>query len=471
MIPGQQSLLKANSQAMNPITIGWLLRSNPTMADTSELEQLLCIMWTIKGGFGLYWTMVKTNQAYDPQNTTRAIHIETEEEHAKRLIYLAEKVYGVPSTRLEDYPLGISMMFIKHFNLLKGVERDKLTTFAMYQKTNEAMLTSATWKGSLALDRSISSDNFESFRHWMMSMTSLVEKPKKDGTMYKDKLFLSIHRSNDRQETQFYFYRSNATEASHVISALPLVVKHDLGLDPSCFFLKADYLGILDGIWNSDTREFKNKQAINQEQFLQDMDDCFLVNKEFLPEVVIMGQTKIDKDIATKNMAMANGEDEVSVLSNLTEKTLKASLTRSGNHSPSDSTMNSQQSGKTTKSKTQAAVKEALRDVSIQHNQAMKEQQEKFRKEIEALRKALETQTAVSPEKTTTAEDTIPPNEVADDASRNVEDSSDDEASMKNNKSRSLIQKPNNKSIKSPVRKRVKRGRGGRTSSSTMINE
>jgi hypothetical protein len=72
------------------------------------------------------------------------------------------------------------MMFIKHYNLLKGVERYKIATFAMYQKTNIAMLTSTTWKGSLALDWSISSEKFESFRHWMMSMTSLVDKPKKD---------------------------------------------------------------------------------------------------------------------------------------------------------------------------------------------------------------------------------------------------------------------------------------------------
>jgi hypothetical protein len=146
-------------------------------------------------------------------------------------------------------------------------------------------------------------------------------------------------------------------------------------------------------------------------------------------------------------------------------------LTRSGNHSPSESTTNSQQSGNTTKSKTQAAVKEALRDVSIQHNQAMKEQQEKFRKEIEALRKALETKTAVSPQKTRKTNDTTTPNEVTDDVSRNVEDSSDDEASMKNNNTHSLSQKTNPKSVKSPVRKRAKRGRGGRTSSSTMINE
>jgi hypothetical protein len=145
-------------------------------------------------------------------------------------------------------------------------------------------------------------------------------------------------------------------------------------------------------------------------------------------------------------------------------------MMRSGNQSPSDSTTTSQQSGKTTKLKTQAAVKEALRDVSIQHNQAMREQQDKFRKEIEALRKALETQTAVSKEKSGTTEDTSAPNEVVDDASIHAEDSSDDEASMKNTNSRALINN-NNKIIKSPVRKRAKRGRGGRSSSSTKINE
>lgn len=111
MIPGQQSLLQANSQAINPITIGWLLRSNAMMANTSELETLLCTMWSVKGGFGLYWATVKTHQAYDPQNTTRAIHIEREEESARRLMFLAEKAYGVPSTKIEDYPLGICKTF------------------------------------------------------------------------------------------------------------------------------------------------------------------------------------------------------------------------------------------------------------------------------------------------------------------------------------------------------------------------
>jgi len=200
MIPGQQSLLKANSQAINPTTIGWLLRSNPTMADTSELEHLLRTMWSVKGGFGLYWATVKTQQAYDPQNTTRAIHIETEEESATRLIGLAEKAYGVPSNRIVDYPLGISMMFVKHYNMQKGAERENITNLALYQKTNEAMLTSVAWNGSLALDRSIATEKFESLRHWLMSLTSLTEKPKKDGTKYRDKLFLSIHRSRDKRE-------------------------------------------------------------------------------------------------------------------------------------------------------------------------------------------------------------------------------------------------------------------------------
>lgn len=39
MIPGQQSLLKANSQSINPTTIGWLLRSNPTMVDYNRSSE------------------------------------------------------------------------------------------------------------------------------------------------------------------------------------------------------------------------------------------------------------------------------------------------------------------------------------------------------------------------------------------------------------------------------------------------
>jgi hypothetical protein len=152
-----------------------------------------------------------------------------------------ESVWHSPSTKLEDYPVGISMMFVKHYNLVQGATRDNLSNLALYQRTNEAMLTSAAWAGSLALDRSIKKDGFESFRHWLMSLTSLVEKRKKDGTTYKDRLFQSIHRSKETNETRFYFYRYNATEARNVISALPLVVKEELGLDPACFFHKADY--------------------------------------------------------------------------------------------------------------------------------------------------------------------------------------------------------------------------------------
>jgi hypothetical protein len=55
MIPGQQSLLKANSQAINPTTIGWLLGSNPTMVDYQDLEKVLRVLWNVKGGFGLYY--------------------------------------------------------------------------------------------------------------------------------------------------------------------------------------------------------------------------------------------------------------------------------------------------------------------------------------------------------------------------------------------------------------------------------
>ena len=431
MIPGQQSLLKANSQSINPVTIGWLLRSNPTMADISELEHLLRAMWAVKGGFGLYWANVKSHKAYDPQNVTQAIHIETEEESAKRVSFLAEKAYGVPSTKMEDYPIGISMMFVKHYNLVKGADRDNIATLAMYQKTNEAMLTSAAWTGSISLDRSIKDTHFESLRHWLMSLTSHTDKQKKDGTKYKDRLFQSIHRSKDTQETRFYFYRSNAIEAGNVIAALPLVVKEELGLDPSCFFHKVDYASVLEGSWNPATREFKNRQMINQEQYLHDLDDCFLVNKEFLPEVVIMQNKQVDQKLANKTMAMAHGEDDISILSNLTEKTLKASRSRTGNHSPSESTINSQQSGNTSKSKTQAAVKEALKDVSLQHNKAMQEQKEKFRKEIEALRKELESKTTMERDRDVSTDDTPRTTDEMEHC-MNVEDSSNNEISTRN---------------------------------------
>lgn len=361
MIPGQQSLLNANSQSMNPTTIGWFLWSNATMVDFLDLEKVLRALWNVRGGFGLYWAVVRDGTKYDPSSTARALHIETDEETAPRLISLAEKTYGGRfSSHLEDYPLGISMMFVRPFNDVPAKACGTVKQLAAYQKTNDMMLTSSSWLGEIALDRSIKSDRFESFRKWLMSLTSIVAKQKKDGTTYYyDKLFTSIHRSPNKQETRFYFYQSNKKEALNVISGQPLMVQVELGLDPGCLFRKADYMGILDGEWNRDTREYKNKTEINQAQYLEELDDCFLANSEFLPDVVVMDKAtkaSISGDMA-KAMAMANGEDEVSVLSQLTDKTLKEANTRSRKGiSSSASSITSVQSGNTSKSKTQAAV-------------------------------------------------------------------------------------------------------------------
>lgn len=400
MIPGQQSLLLANSQSINPTTIGWLLRSNPTMVDFQDLEKILRALWTVKDGFGLYWAVVRDGDKYDPLTSTRAIHIETEEEDAPRVISLAERTYGGRfSNKLEDYPLGISMMFVRPFNGVPAKACGNVKKLAAYQKTNEMMLTSYSWSGEVALERSIHPDKFESFRHWLMSLISIKEKPKKDGTVYKDKLFTSIHRSPNKLETRFHFYQSNKQEAINVISRLPLMVKTELGLDPGCFFRKAEYTGILDGEWDAHKRLYKNKTVLNQEQYLQELDDCFLANSEYLPEVVIMekGGKMSNHDAAAKVMAMANGEDDASVLSQLTDKTLKEATSCPMNGGTSTtSSVTSAQSGNTSKSKTQAAAKEALKEVSIEHNKAMIEQKLLFQKEIEALRKALEERAALT---------------------------------------------------------------------------
>jgi hypothetical protein len=266
-------------------------------------------------------------------------------------------------------------------------------------------------------------------------------------------------------------------EALHVISGLPLMVQVELGLDPGCFFRRADYAGILDGEWDSVRRVYKNKLVINQEQYLQELDDCFLANSEYLPEVVIMDQGGKRASSATtmaKDIAMANGEDEASVLSQLTDKTLKeAHLHTDRGNLSSNSSVTSVQSGNTSRSKTQAAVKEALKEVSLEHNKAMIEQKKQFQKEIEALRKALEQRAAMTTE---TTEDIELVEGAEVEHNNSVEDSSNDEASMQQitKPGRHALEKP----TKSPIHKRPKcskyrspRGCGGPSSSTSELNE
>jgi hypothetical protein len=399
MIPGKQTLLKANSQCVNPTTIGWFLRSTPTMVDYDDVGSVLKAMWNIKGAFGLYWATVRDGKPYDATKTTRALHMETEEDEAAHIITWAEKTYGRASTNTMDYPLGINMMFVRPYNSVQGSAKSMVAKLAVYQNTNDNMLTAASWYGEMALERSITQDKFVSLRQWLMSLQSIHLKSHSNGTKYKDKLFHSIHRSPDRREVKFYFYKVNATEANNVIAALPLVIRDELHLDPSCFFHKSDYLAILEGTWTTDTREYKNKDILNQEQYLQELDECFMQNRAFLPEVIVLDNVATNQH-QEKTMAMANGEDDVSVLSTLTEKTLKAATV------PGGADASSVASGQTSRSKTQAAVRAALKEVSLEHNKAMAEQQKKFQQEMAALRQSLERQSTVDRSGTTIA--TIP---------------------------------------------------------------
>jgi hypothetical protein len=262
-------------------------------------------------------------------------------------------------------------------------------------------------------------------------MTSLKEKQTQAGITYKDKLFLSVHRDHEMQEVKFYYYKINETEASNVISALPLVVQEELGLDPYCFFHRSDCKNILDGLWDTTNRTYKNKNMINQEQYLNDLEDCFLVNRKFVPQEVRIDSAESLQE--AQQVAMANGEDDVSIISNLTDKTLKAAMKpMSKNTGDASST----ESGMTSKSKTQLAVKAALLEVSSEHNKAMVEQQKKFQQEIEQLRRALEQQQTLT--KTPNTQDSTPMDtldtvttdivHIEKPATMEVDDSSDDTA-------------------------------------------
>jgi hypothetical protein len=156
-------------------------------------------------------------------------------------------------------------------------------------------------------------------------------------------------------------------------------------------------------------------------------------------------------------MAMANGEDDISVLSNLTEKTLKAATTAGGSEETSVA------SGHTSRSKTQAAVRAALKEVSLEHNKAMVEQQQKFQQELAALRNSFERQSTVGRPVQEVA--TIPSTPTAGEegaVQSMEEDSSDDEMALQQTRRRS----------KRPKRSQSnsKQGKGG-ASTQKRLNE
>lgn len=457
MIAGKQSLLKANSQSINPTVVGWFFRSNPSMVDCSDLEKVLRSIWTIKEGFGLYWAAVKDGKPYDPATTARAIHLETEESLATKIGLLAEKIYGQASKKVEDYPLGINMMFVKQYGDVQGSAKALVAKLSSYQRKHEKVMEQATWYGELALDKSIKANQFFSLRQWLMNLKSITPKLNKDNKQYYDHVFTSIHKSNDGQETRFYFSKANATEASNIIAAIPLIIKEELKLAPTCFAHRSEVDPILEGIWDPKTRIYKNKNMLNQEQYMAEMDDFFCANNSFLGHTVEVPPS-VPTEEEKKQVAMANGEDDVSIVSNLTDKTL-----RDANDSVKgiQGDGNSVQSGMTSRSKTQLAVREALQVVSLEHNKALKEQQRKFQRELDDLKKTLAQATPKTKNTTVINLD-------------NSDQQDNDDSSETNTSMTSLQQKVNclSTGTKTPAAKRTKRSssrlkrRGGTSSES-----
>lgn len=62
----------------------------------------------------------------------------------------AEKTYGRASQNMTDYPLGINMMFVQQYNDVKGSAKALVTKLAVYQQTNDKMVSTASWYGEFA---------------------------------------------------------------------------------------------------------------------------------------------------------------------------------------------------------------------------------------------------------------------------------------------------------------------------------
>lgn len=215
------------------------------------------------------------------------------------------------------------MMFVLPYTEVQGAAKSMVAKLASYQNTNDKMVTSVTWYGEMALDRSIYPDRFVSLRQWLMSLRSITPKINSKGLQFQDHLFTGIHRSPDGREVTFYFYKANETEATNLVAGLPFFIQDELQLDPGCFLHRSDNMTILEGTWNKETREYKNKGTMNQEQYLQELDDFFSVNRTFLPDMIVLDNA-VSKESHEKAIALASGTDDVSVLSQLTDKTLRA---------------------------------------------------------------------------------------------------------------------------------------------------
>jgi hypothetical protein len=338
----------APSAAIVPAPVGWFLRSTRSHLDSDDFQYVLQNLAQCPS-LGLEQKMVKDGSPYQAGVRSKnpyATHIECDLSARNRLISFLKTTYSPKAST--TCPLGISLQFIEDISLRSvkgsGLAMQRIKKCIAFQTSHTKLIQSTPVSSILDIDAMIPSQE-STLRQWLMSMVSTSTQGRSG-----DRLFHSIDRRDQPDSASTYtftYYQPVATEATAVAEAIPLVLQHELHVDPYqyCSYDEVEYF--TSWTWDANNRLAESDtardleaiegactdlqsglpthptetglDALAQAQYdrANGKEDASLVSLNGIPLPVVVGN-------GSAAPANIRASDDASVLSNLTSGTTES---------------------------------------------------------------------------------------------------------------------------------------------------
>ena len=417
-IKKQQYISLADSQAINPVTIGLLVGTTEEMNSSPDLLALFTKESSVES-IGIVWKYIQTGVRGKYDNNQKALYIETEQRDTVKLQAFMHKninddqikIFGCPLTFLpsNSYPTKSQQTKLKKY----APTQASLVGSVRSTEIEVAILKEITYKSRE--DKKITTTLAQ-------ALTEIQSIHVKQGVT-RDKilsfygnLFYAIVPNYETNHTTFQYLPSNEEEAESVLKALPLFVKEHFQvskLQAESYCRSKHITKALNGQWDFSQRSFKTQQDIKEEMFFENL------------QLLTQSNTSPDQpaqyiDPEHQRMMTGKGIDNDTTCTNLHQKQTKATnndvmevdmesttnednADKQHNHATNQSTTSSLTSintGSTKTSKAQRFAEETRKEMTHQmmlkqreHEQEMKKRDEQYKLMEHKLQQLLAMQT------------------------------------------------------------------------------
>ena len=272
----QQSIYKAPSQAILPVTIGLLSGTTETMTESLDLMELLKITSKVQV-IGLSWRYIQTGQKGKYNNDQKAIYVETESGSASELKSFLHSTLNDQQILL----FGSQVTFIPSGTYPTKQQLSKLQKYAPVQANlvanmRESVIEISTFKPIKVQGTEEDTPSLPLIEA-LLKVQSIVSKQgiKRDKIIsFYGNVFYSAITNAETNNTTFQYLAVNENEATSILRAFPLFIRDYFKInekEATHYCRSSLTTSAKNGQWEPDTRTFLSHQDIKEQMYFENL--------------------------------------------------------------------------------------------------------------------------------------------------------------------------------------------------------